>query len=386
MTEFLTILRFELRKLLARRALWVVEALLCLIFWGVEMALLFGWGGVYLEYGVEGRGSLDFARRVQAAMDAADLTGRPMDAGLLTQGAAALEVLQSGQADPMKTAGYIPVFWQLQNLPDAAQRPAGWAQNFYEAYRDSQRAQMANLSLPEPAKAVLWDDIEKIPEPWPNLLPQAFRTLLVINKPESLVLAALGPVLVLLAGAFPKEYSTGVATLQRGTRYGRGHLAAAKLLAGHLTAQGLTALPLAGKVLLVMFVLGPVGSGAPVQLVLDTPYPLTLTQALALQLLCWMAAALALAAGAVLAGAVFGRAVPALVTVFVLFYMPVLLSLPGSLCDWWPSRFPARLFNLPPVSLGPVVLHPWTAFSLGCLLWAAAAGALAARRFARSRL
>src|SRR5699024_7685773 len=73
MQNFLTLLGYELRKLLARRALWVAEALLCLVFWSAWSALLFGWAGGYLEYGVFGRGARDFTARVRAAMAAGDL-------------------------------------------------------------------------------------------------------------------------------------------------------------------------------------------------------------------------------------------------------------------------------------------------------------------------
>ena len=67
-------------------------------------------------------------------------------------------------------------------------------------------------------------------------------------------------------------------------------------------------------------------------------------------------------------------------------YGPAALSLSGGVWDWWPSRLLARIFRLPPVALGPVVLPPWAAFGLGCALWAAAAGALTLRRFSRGRL
>ena len=388
MQNFLTLLGCELRKLLARRALWVAEALLCLVFWSAWSALLFGWAGGYLEYGVFGRGARDFTARVRAAMAAGDLAGRPMDAALLTEADAALRALQSGQADPAEVLGYLPVFLQLERLPDPAARPADWARNFYGDARRQMVGSLADPDLPPRVLAALQAQAARIPEPWPNRLPQAFRLLLddSLAGLGQTALAALGPVLVLLAGAFPREYATGVAVLQRGARHGRGRLAAAKLLAGQLAALALTALPLAGELLLTLAALGPAGAGDPVQLVLATPYPLTLAQALAVRLLCLAAAALALGAGTLLAGAVFGRAVPALVAALLACYGPAALSLPGGVWDWWPSRLPARIFRLPPVALGPVVLPPWAAFGLGCALWAAAAGALTLRRFSRGRL
>ncbi|MFR7452605.1 MAG: hypothetical protein ACLUUL_10895, partial [Gemmiger sp.] len=224
MQNFLTLLGYELRKLLARRALWVAEALLCLVFWSAWSALLFGWAGGYLEYGVFGRGARDFTARVRAAMAADDLAGRPMDAALLTEADAALRALQSGQVDPAEVLGYLPVFLQLERLPDPAARPADWARNFYGDVRRQMVGSLADPDLPPRVLAALQAQAARIPEPWPNRLPQAFRLLLddSLAGLGQIALAALGPVLVLLAGAFPREYATGVAVLQRGARHGRG--------------------------------------------------------------------------------------------------------------------------------------------------------------------
>ena len=84
MQNFLTLLGYELRKLLARRALWVAEALLCLVFWSAWSALLFGWAGLGAD--PEKATGLDGALKTMADLPAGSVVLAIIGAGLVLFG------------------------------------------------------------------------------------------------------------------------------------------------------------------------------------------------------------------------------------------------------------------------------------------------------------
>lgn len=382
MNCFLQLVGFEYKKIAKRRGALLALALALITTILLPLGTLIG--SVY-EDGAPVE--TQYAAMQTDRAYARALSGRPIDAALLMEAAAAYAQVPDStrytQTPEYKTHArpYSEIYGiaravyntasQRFNMEDFQSLSAEQAASFYALRQDQQANLLAQYPMSERAKSELTALDAQVETPFRYSYYGGYQRFLGILYTVGLLLAF--SVSVCIAPLFAGEYTSGADQLLLSARHGKGKLIGAKLFTGFsLTAAA--SLVLTGLTYLTcMLAFGPDGVHAPIQLMLPLcAYPLTFGQAALIFSLCVLLAALMTSALTMLLSARMKSPFGVIILISVLLvapmYIRVPVTMPGlyNLVQLLPSNMMERpnVFDTMQFELFGLVLHPWQAMLL----------------------
>lgn len=346
MDLFFDLAGYELKKILCRKRTVIVLTLV------IFLAVLSVFGTVIGKiYYTDENGNEAAVSRYEDEMSEREkqeeISGRTIDADLIME---AVNVLKTTPVDTdtydlydcgtsVSVRKYRRVYFiimdtfHFDSLDDIRTLTRSQAEQFDRKRRENREYVIENSKISENMKSYWIKCLDKYTKTLTYEYTKGYDRFITVMYTTGIMAAAA--LAIMLSGIFSDEYTSGADSLILSSKHGKGLVIGAKLSTAFVISAALIGLLTVISFAEAMAVWGNGGADGAIEYLGDLfPYPITISRAAVLYVICVLAACLFFTAVTVLLSSVFKAPFNTMVIMTVILMVPMFVSLPGKAPIW----------------------------------------------------